>query len=32
MNDVRLVEYCWYNCSEAPDYYLEQDDEFYADV
>ena len=21
MNKVRLVEYCWYNCSEAPDYY-----------
>lgn len=23
MNKVHLVEFCWYNCSEAPDYYDE---------
>lgn len=34
MNDVRLVEYSWYNCSEAPDYYNETtyDDSFYDEV
>ena len=32
MNDVRLVEYCWYDCSEAPDYYDEADDPFYSEV
>lgn len=34
MNDVRLVEYCWYNCSEAPDYYDETTyhDSFYDEV
>lgn len=21
MSNVKLVEFCWYNCSEAPDYY-----------
>lgn len=32
MNDVRLVEFCWYNCCEAPDYYAIEDDPFYADI
>ena len=32
MNFVRLVEFCWYNCSEAPDYYDETDDPFYREV
>ena len=32
MNDVRLVEFCWYNCSEAPDYYDEENDDFYKEV
>jgi hypothetical protein len=30
-NELRLVEYCWYNCSEAPDYFNESDD-FYDEV
>ena len=32
MNFVRLVEYCWYNCSEADDYYDETEDPFYKEV
>lgn len=32
MDDVRLVEFCWYNCSEAPDYYNETNDSFYDEV
>ena len=35
MNKVHLVEYCWYNCSEAPDYYEVNDattDSFYKEV
>jgi hypothetical protein len=32
MNQVRLVEYCWYNGSEAPDYYDEVYDPFYEEV
>ena len=32
MDDVRLVEFCWYNCSEAPNYYDEENDEFYKEV
>jgi hypothetical protein len=32
MNDVRLVEFCWDNCCEAPDYYDEIDDPFYNEV
>lgn len=31
MDDVRLVEYCWYNGTEAPDYYLVKD-LFYDEV
>ncbi len=29
---VKLVEFCWYNCSEAPDYYDPVDDDFYREV
>jgi hypothetical protein len=32
MDNVKLVEFCWYNCSEAPDYYDPMDDEFYLEV
>lgn len=32
MDDVRLVEFCWYNGSEAPDYYDETNDSFYNEV
>ena len=34
MNKVRLVEYCWYNCSEAPDYYddVNEKDGFYKPI
>ena len=32
MDEVRLVEYCWYNCTEAPDYYDEEDNDFDAEV
>lgn len=34
MDDVHLVEYCWYDCSEAPDYYNIEDnkDDFYDEV
>lgn len=32
INKVRLVDFCWYNCSEAPDYYDETDDDFYEEV
>ena len=32
MNDVRLVEFCWYNCTEAPDYYDKTTDDFYKEV
>ena len=34
MRNVRLVEYSWYNCSEAPDYYNETTyhDSFYDEV
>ncbi len=32
INKVRLVEFCWYNCSEAPDYYDIEIDEFYKEV
>lgn len=31
INNIRLVEYCWYNCTEAPDYY-DQKDPFYDEV
>lgn len=32
MDDVRLVEFGWYNCTEAPDYYDELSDGFYDEV
>jgi hypothetical protein len=32
MDFVRLVEFCWYNCCEAPDYYDEIADPFYEEV
>lgn len=32
MNKVKLVEFCWYNCSEAPDYYDPVEDEFYSEI
>ena len=32
MDRVKLVEFCWYNCSEAPDYYDPVDDDFYLEV
>mgnify|MGYP003297807199 CR=1 FL=1 len=32
MDDVRLVEYCWYNGSEAPDYYDLTKDPFYKEL
>lgn len=30
--NFRLVDYCWYNCSEPPDYFDETKDEFYDEV
>ncbi|MBR2502716.1 MAG: hypothetical protein IKB62_01180 [Oscillospiraceae bacterium] len=32
MDDVRLVEFCWYNGYEAPDYYDDEYDSFYDEV
>lgn len=32
MDYVRLVEFCWYNGSEAPDYYDDTNDSFYDEV
>lgn len=32
MRDVRLAEFCWYNSTEAPDYYSDENDEFYKEV
>jgi hypothetical protein len=32
MSKVKLVEYCWYNCSEAPDYYDPAEDTFYNEI
>ena len=32
MDFVRLVEFCWYNGCEAPDYYDEMKDPFYDEV
>lgn len=32
MDYVRLVEFCWYNGTEAPDYYDEVNDSFYEEV
>jgi hypothetical protein len=32
MDFVRLVEFCWYNGCEAPDYYDEAKDDFFDEV
>lgn len=32
LNDVRLVEFCWYNGTDAPDYYDPLEDPFYQEV
>ena len=32
MDDVHLVEFCWYNCGEAPNYYDQQEDPFYKEL
>lgn len=32
MDFVRLVEFCWYNGCEAPDYYDDKKDSFYDEV
>ena len=32
MDKVRLVEFCWYNATEAPDYYDIESDPFYDPV
>lgn len=32
MDWVRLVEFCWYNGTEAPDYYYHTNDPFYDEV
>jgi hypothetical protein len=32
MSAIRVVEYCWYNCCEAPDYYEYADDNFYKEI
>ena len=30
--DLRYVDFCWYNCSEAPDYFDEASDDFYDEI
>ena len=32
INKVRLVEFCWYNCCESPDYYNITKDNFYDEI
>lgn len=32
MDYVRLVEFCWYNGSDAPDYYDPKEDSFYKEL
>ena len=32
MDHVRLVEFCWYNGTDAPDYYNDKHDDFYDEV
>lgn len=29
---IRVVEFCWYNCCEAPDYYDYEKDSFYNEI
>lgn len=31
-NNFRVVDFCWYDCSEAPDYFDEDGDPFYDEV
>lgn len=31
MDQVRLVEFCWYHATEAPDYYDDVNDPFYTE-
>jgi hypothetical protein len=31
MDNVKVVEFCWYNCCEAPNYYDVEDD-FYKEI
>lgn len=32
LDALRVVEYCWYNCCEAPDYYDITEDDFYKEI
>nr|DAT91259.1 MAG TPA: hypothetical protein [Caudoviricetes sp.] len=32
MDNVKVVEFCWYNCCEAPNYYDVEDDDFYKEI
>lgn len=32
INKIRLVEFCWYGITEAPDYYELKSDDFYSEV
>lgn len=32
IDNVKVVEFCWYNCSEAPNYYDAEDDDFYKEI
>ena len=32
MDYVRLVEFCWYDCCEAPNYYDNTNDSFYNEI
>lgn len=30
--NIRVVEYCWYNCTECESYFDEVDDDFYNEI
>ena len=32
MSAIRVVEFCWYNGCEAPDYYSYKEDKFYNEI
>lgn len=32
MDNVKVVEFCWYNGCEAPNYYNVEDDDFYKEI
>lgn len=32
MDNVKVVEFCWYNGCEAPNYYDVEDDDFYKEI